>query len=137
MRISILLITIWIVSFGLIVQSCSKEDTNIDLTSSSWKIDEVIWGGQSASEKADNLYVLEFVSDTRYTLGLDVNTCLGIYTMLGKGNIEIKGMGCTELCCDSEFAMKLSQLLPKMTQYYGIVDELHLEGDGKIILMKN
>jgi heat shock protein HslJ len=137
MRTSILVVTLWLLGIGLIVQSCENKDTNIDLTSSIWKIEEVIWSGQSASEKADSLYILEFINDTQYTLGLDVNTCFGKYTMSGNGNIEIKPMGCTEMCCDSEFAANLSILLPKMTKYYEIGERLHFEGDGEIILMEN
>ena len=136
MRTRILIIAIMLSGLGLIVQSCTKQDANIDLTSSIWTVDKVIWSGQSTPVKADSLYLLEFANDTQYTFALDVNTCFGEYTNTGNGNVIIKRMGCTEMCCDSEFAIKLSLLLPKMTKYYGKEEKLYLEGDGEIILLK-
>jgi heat shock protein HslJ len=70
----------------------------------------------------------------QYTLNLDVNTCFGHYQILNKGKIDIGAMACTKVCCDSEFAEDLSFLFPKMTRYYSKGEELHFEGEGKIIL---
>jgi len=45
-------------------------------------------------------------------------------------------MGCTEMCCDSEFAESLPSLFLKMTRYYGKGERLYLEGEGEIVLEK-
>lgn len=55
------------------------------------------------------------------------------YEIINSGNIMISPMGCTQICCDSDFAEDLSQLFPKMTEYYGKGDELIFEGQGEII----
>ena len=46
-------------------------------------------------------------------------------------------MGCTEMCCDSDFAVTLMQMFPKMNKYFGQGSELIFEGEGKIILKPN
>ena len=118
----------------LLISSCQKEDLDIDLTTNNWKVEKIRRSGQLTYESTDSSYILRFLSDTAYTLSLDVNTCFGQYEILHKGSIEIQAMGCTEVCCDSDLAVDLSLLFPKMTQYFGKEDELHFEGDGKIVL---
>ena len=59
------------------------------------------------------------------------------YEIINSGNIKISPKGCTEICCDSDFAEDLSQLFPKMTEYYGKGDELIFEGQGEIIFNPN
>ena len=122
--------------FCLIVQTCQKEDVTIDLELNNWKVEEVKWSGQSNSVKTDSLYIIEFHSDSSLNLQLDVNTCFGKYFIQNIGEIEIRGMGCTEMCCDSEFAESLPSLFLKMTRYYGKGERLYLEGEGEIVLEK-
>lgn len=121
---------------GLFSQSCQKEDVDIDITLNDWQIIEVEWDDQSTSEGTDSLYIIQFQSDAKVYLRLDVNTCFGSYVIPRKGDIEIGLGGCTEICCDSEYAAALPLLLSKMEQYYGKGDRLYLEGDGRMILKK-
>ena len=118
--------------FGLLVSSCMKED--IDLTANNWKVEKIKQSGQLTFTNTDNIYILQFVSDEEYNLSLDVNSCIGHYDVLQNGIVEIQTMACTEICCESDFAEDLSVLFPKMTRYYARGDELHFEGDGKIVL---
>lgn len=122
---------------GLTVWSCKKEDINIDITSNNWEVVKIKIQGESTYTKAKESYVLEFVSDTTYTFNLDVNNCGGHYEIVNNGNINISVMGCTEICCDSEFAENLANLLPKMTAYYGKGTELIFEGQGEIFLKQH
>ena len=119
------------------ILSCKKEDINIDIESNKWVVVKMKSQGESTYTKARESYVLEFISDTTYTLKLDVNNCFGHYEILNSGNIMISPMGCTKICCDSDFAEDLSQLFPKMTEYYGKGDELIFEGQGEIIFNPN
>jgi len=130
-------ILIFTVLIGLILSSCNKEDINIDITSYNWEVVKIKKHGESSYSNANESYVLEFTSYTTYTLKLDVNSCGGHYEILNNGNIDINAMGCTEICCDSEFAENLSHLFPKMTKYYGTGDELIFEGQGEIILKQH
>lgn len=130
-------ILIFTILIGLILSSCKKEDVNIDLTLYSWEVEKIKKQGEYSYTKANESYVLEFTSDTTYNLNLDVNNCFGHYEILSNGYIDISAMGCTEICCDSEFAEDLSHLFPKMTEYYGNGDELIFEGQGEIILKQH
>jgi heat shock protein HslJ len=93
--------------------------------------------GEATYSKAKKSYILEFTSDTTYSFIFDVNDCFGLYEIINSGNIKINAMGCTEVCCDSDFAIELMQLFPKMNNYYGRGNELIFEGEGKIILKPN
>jgi len=117
----------------ILLLSCEKEDVNVDIKSNKWVVVKMKSQGEPAFTEAGNSYILEFISDTTYTLGLDVNSCFGYYEIINNGNITISLMGCTEVCCDSDFAVDLSQLFPKMTEYYGKGDNLIFEGEGEIV----
>lgn len=120
----------------LMLWSCKKEDVNIDITSTKWVVVKIKKQGEASFTKTTESYILEFADETTYTLKLDVNNCFGHYEIINNGNIKINAMGCTEICCDSDFAEDLSQLLPKMTKYYEKGNELIFEGEGEIILEK-
>ena len=137
MKIKKYRILILTVLVGLIMWSCEKEDINIDIKSNNWEVVKIKKQGESTYTKTKESYVLEFTSDTTCTLKLDVNNCFGNYEIINSGNIKINPMVCTEICCDSDFAEKLLQLFPKMTEYYGKGKELIFEGQGKIILKKH
>jgi len=122
---------------GLTALSCKKENVNIDITLNKWEVVKMKGQGESSYSKAKKSYILEFTSDTTYSFIFDVNDCFGHYEIISNGNIEIRAMGCTEMCCDSDFAVQLSQLFPKMSKYYGQGNELIFEGEGKIILKPN
>ena len=117
----------------VLLLSCEKEDVNIDIKSKKWVVVKMKCQGESTFTEAGKSYVLEFTSDTTYTLRLDVNSCFGYYEIINSGNINISLMGCTEVCCDSDFAEDLSQLFPKMTEYYGKRNNLIFEGEGEIV----
>ena len=121
---------------GMMTTSCAKKDIYIDLTSNNWEVIKIKKQGESSYTKTGESYILSFTSENTYTINLDVNNCFGDYDITSNGNIEIGLMGCTQICCDSEFAQDLAQLLPKMTTYYGKGDELIFEGEGKIVLNK-
>lgn len=121
---------------GMMTTSCAKKDIYIDLTSNNWEVIKIKKQGESSYTKTGESYILSFTSENTYTINLDVNNCFGDYDITSNGNIEIGLMGCTQICCDSEFAQDLAQLLPKMTTYYGKGDELIFEGEGEIVLKR-
>jgi len=117
----------------VLLLSCEKEDVNIDIKSNKWVVVKMKSQGEPTFTETRESYVLEFTSDTTYKLKLDVNSCFGYYEIINSGNITISLMGCTEVCCDSDFAEDLSQLFPKMTEYYGKGNILFFEGEGEIV----
>lgn len=129
----------WIVLFlapllGFPGFSCVHEDVDIDLTANSWKVVKMRKSGEVNFTQTDSTYILRFLNDAEYTLDLDVNSCMGQYENPIKGEIDFHALGCTEICCDTDFARDVSLLFSKMNRYYGRGDELHLEGRGKIVL---
>jgi len=125
------------VLIGLTVSSCKKENVNIDITLNKWEVVKIKRQGESSYSKAKKSYILEFTSDTTYSFIFNVNDCFGHYEIISSGNIKVDAMGCTQMCCDSDFAVQLSQLFPKMSKYYGQGNDLIFEGEGKIILKPN
>jgi len=79
-------------------------------------------------------YVLEFKADSSITIKLDVNNCFSKYKLTNKNEITINTLGCTKVCCDSEFAQNLAQTLSKMEFFKIKGNDLLFEGDGKIKL---
>ena len=130
----ILIIIVFSIFIGLIIWSCEKEDIDIDLKSNNWVVVKIKKQGESSYSFAKDSYILKFINDSILDFNLDVNSCSVKYNIISNGNIEWKKGYCTEICCDSDFAMDSVQLIPKMTKYYGKGKELIFEGQGEIIL---
>ncbi|MBA7571827.1 hypothetical protein ES708_13596 [subsurface metagenome] len=128
----------WLGLFLIIFFSCEKEniDTEIDITLNDWKVIKIKKQGELSYLNAAESYIFEFINDTTFTFNLDVNSCGGQYKIISKGSIELGDTYCTEICCDSDFAEDLRQLIPQMTRYYGKGNELIFKGQGEIILGK-
>ena len=118
----------------LSLTGCSREDIDFLMVSHRWKVIKFKEKGALQYQKPSKDYIITFESDSLYALLLDVNLCNGTYALTGSDKISFKTPGCTYVCCDSEIAMKLPRLLPKMTEYYGRGGDLVLKGDGKIYL---
>lgn len=65
----------------------------------------------------DSAVLLTFNSDGSYHLKLDVNSCMGSYEMGEGDSISISTPGCTKMCCDSPFSVKLAGTLSKVATY--------------------
>lgn len=120
----------------LTLWTCEKKDIDIDITSCKWEVISSKKSGQIFSDKPKDSYILEFNSDTTYSLSLDVNHCSGHYEIPGKGKIDFTTVACTEVCCDSEFAENLPGLLHNITDYFVRGEILTLTGDGQIKLKR-
>lgn len=122
--------------FVVFLFSCIKKDPKGYLQSSSWEIVKIKKSGESVYTFATSSYILDFTSRETYALKLDVNSCFSGYSIGSLGNIAMDCPGCTKICCDSDFAMELLVLLPKMSNFYIIGNDLFLEGQGEIVLRK-
>lgn len=131
MKNKLLFLLIFIV---LLVLSCTKNDDLLQISTTKWRVVKVKEQSESSYTKADKDYIIDFVNDTLYTLSLDVNNCSGNYETINNGAVNINLPGCTKMCCDSNFAEELLQLLPKMTTYSQKRKQLILEGQGIIVL---
>ena len=137
MKLRKFLIIVFSIFIGMIMCSCEKEDINIDLKSNNWVVVKIKKQGESSYSIAKESYILKFINDSIFEINLDVNNCSGKYNIVSNGIIELGLVACTLICCDSDFAEDLVQLIPKMTRYYGKGRELIFEGQGEIILKQN
>lgn len=124
--------------FLIIFFSCEEENINteIDITLNDWKVVKIKKQGELSYLYPSETYIFDFINDTIFTFNLDVNSCGGEYEIINAGNIELGDTYCTEICCDSDYAEDLRQLIPKMNTYYGKGDQLILKGQGEIIFEK-
>jgi heat shock protein HslJ len=126
--------------FILILFTSCKKDVDIDFRVNNWKVLKLKESGSSKFLKPDSTYILKFISNNAFNFNTDVNECWGSYEVTSPGNITINNeIGCTFVCCDTDFAQKMIQLFPMMTSYYGKGDRLFFEGENgsKIVLTKN
>ncbi len=133
-----------LIIFSISDWSCTKDNKyiDIDITEYKWEVVKIRKSTFSYNY-ANEGYILDFLNNNDFSINLDVNTCRGIYDIKGDGLIEFGSLGCTEICCDSDFAVGLSALFLEMNEYYYTKDELYLVGKkenlgviGEIFLKK-
>lgn len=73
------------------------------------KIDYELYG--------ERAFILRFNESKNYEFSLDVNSCVGSLQADDRGSIKFEMPGCTELCCDSEFAMQVANAFSKIQKY--------------------
>jgi len=80
--------------------------------------------------KNDYYPVIEFKNDDSYSLTLDVNSCMGNFSVSESNEIQLSASGCTKMCCDSEFSKKFVQMLPQVESYQIEKNKLKLDVPG-------
>ncbi|MEM6717862.1 MAG: DUF6438 domain-containing protein [Bacteroidota bacterium] len=98
----------------LVLTLISCDASMEEFVGSSWKVVELNDNGTSV--EVTNDVMLKVNSDTKFSLKLDVNNCFGSYTITGKNDIKIEGLGCTEMCCDSKFSRAVTTALYKVSK---------------------
>ena len=116
----------------LSASECGKKE--IVLAGTRWKVSEMRQPNATSAQLPTKDYILEFQNENSLNIRLDVNNCMGSYEITDKGAIRISPLGCTKMCCDSEFALNLTQALSTMQTFKLKNDVLHLSGQGKIML---
>lgn len=116
----------------LSASECGKKE--IVLAGTRWKVSEMRQPNATSAQLPTKDYILEFQNENSLNIRLDVNNCMGSYEITDKGAIRISPLGCTKMCCDSEFALSLAQALSTMQTFKLKNDMLHLSGQGKIML---
>lgn len=133
------------IAFVLLV-SCEKDlSDETDITKNSWRVqfieidnsktntpDKDAHGNQVKS----TAYILKFSNDSICSMSFSINQGGGKYYIESVGKIEITIDTMTEICCDSDFDTKLSQLFSEMRDYNVINNTLIFEGGNKIIQLK-
>lgn len=117
---------------GLLFSACNDDkcDCNGQVVGR-WEVDNFMSLESVAYPKDDNYSpLIEFKSDGSYDVELDVNICGGEYSLALNDSISISGVGCTKICCDSEFSKKFRTMLPLVSTYTVDEGELRLTVEG-------
>lgn len=112
--------------------SCSKEKQEV--IENIWEVESIKEHADSTIKNAPNIYTLSFKNKKQYQLKLDVNSCSGDVSFKSNNKINFNAMGCTYVCCDSDFAEKLIGLIEKMNHYKTTQTILLIEGENGIFI---
>jgi heat shock protein HslJ len=111
----------------VILFSCKEDDDSDATIFGKWKVEGYVANASSPSKTASTDAFVTFNNDKSVNLTLEINTCTGTFT-LNSDTLLIKDIGCTEACCDSEFSLELTELLPRVEGYYFTNGKLNLSG---------
>ncbi len=101
----------------LSLNSCDKDNDGSSLYHA-WEAKEFMSIESVAYPKNENTKVLlTFNSAGTYNLKLDVNSCGGNFASGVNNHLEIESPACTEVCCDSKFAEKVTAMISRATSY--------------------
>jgi len=129
-RILIALLVIASALFG----ECSKGEFN-DSIIGKWEVIS-LYDGHAYDNKTENTYVLKFGEDNQVSIRLDINSCGSGYDTKCDECISFAGFACTKACCDSEFAVKLIEVIGEATKYDIKSDILTLKNVGEVKLKR-
>jgi heat shock protein HslJ len=120
---------IFITFLVLALLSCDKKEKDeMKSIYGKWEATDFISLESVAYPKKDGFNpILEFKNDGTYNLQLDFNKCSGDFTLLNNNGISFSSVGCTKMCCDSNFSLKFSQMLPQVKTYHIKRNKLKLE----------
>jgi len=125
--------------FVIIILSCHKDSMDYSniLSTNAWKINSYRIGNPVAYSFTTEDYIFNFNGEKKtYELNLDVNDCSGSFIISDKISIELESPGCSEICCDSDFAEELLRVIPIITNYQIRGNLLWLVGDGVTIILE-
>ena len=108
----------------LVLTLISCDASTKEFIGSSWKVTELKTNGTLV--KVTNDVVLTVKSKTDFSLQLDANSCFGTYTIKGKNKIKLNDIGCTEMCCDSDFSRAVVNALYKVSKINQTKDKVIL-----------
>ena len=118
----------------LVLTLVSCDATSKEWIGTSWIVSELNQDGKKSAVTND--VILTIKSETEFTLKLDTNNCFGTYTITGKSNIKLENLGCTEMCCDSDFSKAISNALYKVSTINFTKETASLSGNKVKIKFK-
>lgn len=103
----------------LVMFSCNKSETKERISIyGKWEVNCFMSVESVLYQVKDGFFPeMEFKTDGSYYLKLEMNSCLGNFTLSGNDQISISDSGCTKICCDSDFSKKFVQLLPQVQSF--------------------
>jgi len=128
------ILVVLLVVASALFSGCSKGEFN-DSIIGEWEVIS-LYKGQVYDNKTENTYVLKFGEDNQASIMLDVNRCGSGYDIKCDECISFTGFACTKACCDSDFAVKLIEVIGDATKYDIKSDILTLKNVGEVKLKR-
>ena len=128
MRVSLLLLVL--LCFG----SCSKDSQTI--VQNEWQVESIKVHADSVMKylSEGNTYTLKFENRRNYSIKLDVNGCSGKVRFMSKNTVDFESTLCIKVCCDSDIARSIIDILAEVNKYDVSDATLTFTGDNGEIL---
>ena len=127
-----------VVSYLLLpLTSCEKtSDTTLN---GLWQISKIVLNNTEVKpEDSQETVTLLLDSGKDQTfLKLSANNCSGKFSTNGDNSISFSDLSCTEMCCDTNFDMKILETLQKVNYYNLDVTQVTFYVDGANYIIAN
>jgi len=102
----------------LFAVSCQKIEGPADDIFEKWEVKEFVATETTTYEHDENKPIfITIKEDLTYHLQLETNTCEGLILHISDQSLIFESPGCTEMCCDSPFALRFESMLPYISMY--------------------
>jgi len=123
-----------ILIFFFVLVACNKEKDIV--LSNEWIAASITYeNGDFITPNSEYFFILD--NKNKFTLRLDINLCWGS-VHFRKKTVDFKnGIGCTQACCDSEFAIALINNLENTKNWDIVENQLILKNDKGLKIVFN
>ena len=121
----------------LFLSVCTEKQQTYSLIDTEWEVLSITAPDRIFILISPTPYPVKFLKDITFTIGLDVNTCGGTYSLDNENYIHINTVYCTKICCDSVFADTLINIFRDIYSYKIVEDNLELIATNRIINLRN
>ena len=105
--------------FVVSVSSCNKDEKkSANDIYNTWEVKEFLSVESVLYSKEKNYNpIVEFRRDGTIKISADVNSCFSSYTLISDSGILISEVGCTKICCDSNFSEKFITMVSQVESF--------------------
>lgn len=114
----------------LSTMACNPERSEV--TDNLWVPVSMKESDGDSTRTAPREYVLSFNGRRAFEIKLDVNTCQGTVQFRANNVVFFNDVGCSEICCDSPFTLKLLELMQLVNRYQLNDNQLIMTGNDGV-----
>lgn len=112
----------------LVLLACNPDRKEV--TSNDWVPVSLRLNSSDSLRTTSNAYVMEFEGRRNFSIQLTVNRCSGKVEFKPNNVVLFNDIGCTEACCDSEFAAAVLEVLRNVNRYQFNEEFLIMSGNN-------
>ncbi|MFN3529860.1 MAG: META domain-containing protein [Bacteroidia bacterium] len=112
----------------IVLYACNPDRKEV--TSNDWIPVNVRLNSSDSLRTTSNIYTMSFEGRRNFNLQLTVNTCGGKVEFKPNNVVLFNDIGCTEACCDSEFAGMVLEVLKNVNRYQFNEEFLNMSGNN-------